>query len=420
MTTQGSNAPLQFNYIPYPLWRRKMPLPLKWALKPLLGRYYPVAEDTHDVPTLDDVTGYLTRFGLLPERDETDIRAALTDAPAPVAIADAPHPPAYTDKSAHIPAQWDATERVIVTWSVNFPPLWELHAQIVEAITPVADVQINVNHPLWAQAVRLYLAQRGEAHLGRVLFYHLPTDDIWIRDYGPVVGLDDTGKRVAVTMIYDPLPNYPQARDNAMPERWAAHEGIPVHPLDLHNEGGNLWSDGQGTLLMTNQVYRLNPDIRRDDLLARLHDAFAFEKLVLLPRLRLEETGHVDLVVKLADANTALVSAPDAAFTGDRLRAATKQLRRERNARGQSYDVVVLPTPPLYVNWFGFPIRRSYTNALTVNGRVLVPVYGVETDSRALRTYEAAMPEHEIIPIDCTIGANGGGAVHCLTREVPR
>lgn len=397
-----------------------MPPPLKWALRPLLQRYYPVTEDRRTVPTVNDVTGYLMRFGLLPGMDEANIRATLNDVPATIEIADPPHPPAHTDKPAHIPAQWQPTERIIVTWPVNFPPLWEMHAQIVEAITPVADVQININHPMWAQAVRLYLAQRGEAHLARVLFYHLPTDDIWVRDYGPIVGVDDAGKRVAVNMIYDPLPNYPQERDDAMPERWAAHENIPVNKLELRGEGGNMWSDGAGTLLMTNQVYRQNPDIRRDELLTRLHGAFTFKKLVLLPRLRLEETGHVDLLVKLANVNTALVSAPDAQFTGDRLRAATKQLRRETNARGQRYDVVVLPTPPLYVNWFGFPIRRSYTNALTVNGRVLVPVYGVETDNRALRTYEVAMPDHDIIPIDCIIGANGGGAVHCLTKEVPR
>jgi agmatine/peptidylarginine deiminase len=30
------------------------------------------------------------------------------------------------------------------------------------------------------------------------------------------------------------------------------------------------------------------------------------------------------------------------------------------------------------------------------------------------------MPSHDIIPIQCAVGANGGGAVHCLTKEVPK
>jgi agmatine/peptidylarginine deiminase len=29
------------------------------------------------------------------------------------------------------------------------------------------------------------------------------------------------------------------------------------------------------------------------------------------------------------------------------------------------------------------------------------------------------MPAHEFVPIDCRAAINGGGAVHCLTREIP-
>lgn len=412
----------QFNYVPYPLWRRKMPLPLRLALEPVLRRYYPIAEDRRKVPTVNDVAGYLARFGLLPpDVSETDVRPELAGVPARLELVDTTARPATTDQTARMPAQWEPTERIMLTWPVNFPPLWAGHAEMVAAIAPAAEVQINVNHPVWAQAVQLYLGWRGGINLERITYYHLPTDDIWIRDYGPVVCLGANGERVAVNMIYDPLPNYPQARDDAMPDLWAAHEGIPVHPLELHNEGGNLWSDGAGTLLMTNQVYILNDTIRRDDLLARLHHAFEFEKLVLLPRLRLEETGHVDLLVKLANADTVLASSPDGALlTGDRLRRAADQLRRERNAAGDRYNVAVLPTPPLYVNWFGYPIRRSYTNALTVNGRVLVPTYKLPMDEHALEIYEDAMPGYKVVPIDCSVGANGGGAVHCLTKDVPQ
>jgi agmatine deiminase len=43
----------------------------------------------------------------------------------------------------------------------------------------------------------------------------------------------------------------------------------------------------------------------------------------------------------------------------------------------------------------------------------------VSTDGEALDVYRRAMPDHEIVPIDCAPTANGGGAVHCLTKEVP-
>jgi agmatine deiminase len=204
-----------------------------------------------------------------------------------------------------------------------------------------------------------------------------------------------------------------------MVNRWAAHRNIPMQPLDLHTEGGNIWSDGQGTLLMSNQIFISNPYYDRDRLLEYLHTVFEFEKLIITPRLTLEETGHVDLLLKLASADTALVARADSFSTGEVLRKTRRLLERESNAKGQPYRVIELPNPSLYMNWFSYPIRRSYTNALTVNGRVLVPVYGITLDEIALRTYADAMPDYEIIPIDSHIGINGGGAVHCMTKEFP-
>src|SRR5690606_28186092 len=132
------------------------------------------------------------------------------------------------------------------------------------------------------------------------------------------------------------------------------------------------------------------------------------------------ETGHVDLLVKLADAQTVLVTEPGDSVNNERLRQTGELFRKTTNARGQHYNVLELPGLPQYFNWGLFSIWRSYTNALTVNGRVLVPVYGEKTDETALRVYEQAMPQHEIIPIDCRVGINGGGSVHCMTKEVPR
>ncbi|MEO0560643.1 MAG: agmatine deiminase family protein [Chloroflexota bacterium] len=414
MTQRGSNRFLQFNYIPYPLWRRKLPPGISIAAHALLQRHYPVVVD-RTIPTLNEVMGYLRRFNLMADIDADTLTRYVDH----VVVTDPAREPVETDDAIRLPAQWEPIERVMLSWPIAFPPLWPTHMQMTEAIAPVATVQVNVPHPLWGAAVLAYLAEQSTVDLEHVTIYHLPTDDIWVRDYGPFVGFTSEGNRAVVSMTYDPLPNYPQTNDNAMPARWAAYEGLPLHRMAFHGEGGNMWSDGAGTLLMTNQAYILNPAMRHDTLLETLHKAFNFEKLVLVPRLRVEETGHIDLLVKMASADTLLVSAPDGLFTADRLRAARSQLLRARNAAGDRYQIIPLPTPPLYFNWFGFPIRRSYTNALTVNGRVLVPVYGLHSDEVALRTYEQAMPGYTIHPIDCTVTANGGGAVHCLTKEVP-
>jgi len=75
---------------------------------------------------------------------------------------------------------------------------------------------------------------------------------------------------------------------------------------------------------------------------------------------------------------------------------------------------------PGYRNWGISRIWPTYTNALTVNHRVVVPTYGhPDRDAAALAVYRQVMPDHEIIGIDARIAANAGGTVHCLTMQIP-
>ncbi|MEO1645596.1 MAG: agmatine deiminase family protein, partial [Chloroflexota bacterium] len=292
-------------------------------------------------------------------------------------------------------------------------------AEMIEAISHVATAEILAPSELWAQAIAVYLASRGKANMDNVCFLVLRTDDIWIRDYGPMIGISENGERIAVNATYDVLPQYPQADDDGMGRRWATHHDLAVQPLHLHTEGGNLWSDGAGTLLMSSQILYSNRYYTRDRMLDYLHGIFDFQKAIITPRLTLEETGHVDLLVKLARADTVLVSKAESPSTAEVMRKAKRLFERETNAQGTPYRVLELPTPSLYLNWITYTIRRAYTNSLTVNGRVLVPVFDIPEDDIALRTYETALPDYEIVPIASRIGINGGGAVHCMTKEVP-
>ena len=159
-----------------------------------------------------------------------------------------------------------------------------------------------------------YLQSRGnlsDALYDNVKFLVVPTDDIWVRDYGPIVGFNGTGGRVAVNAYYNRHAQYPQQNDDGMVAFWSTHTKTPIVPLGLKTEGGNLLSDGQGTLLMSDGIYANNPQFTREELDAHLHSIFDFEKLIITPRMTFESTGHIDLLVKLADPQTVLVSAPN-------------------------------------------------------------------------------------------------------------
>lgn len=411
---------LRFEDIIYPVWRRKVPTLLKHLTDPLYKAFYPVDIDLQAPEDALTMAQYLVDWDIMPHSGIASLADELERCAAPISVlTSSAKAEAYTGAPVRIPAQWEQMERILMSWGRMYPQVWDMHAQMVEALSQVVRVEILVPTDLWARAIAVYLDWRGKAKTANLEFLILPTNDIWIRDYGPIMGISPTGQKVAVNAIYDVLPHYPQAADNAMTEHWAAQHHIPVMPLNLHTEGGNLWSDGQGTLLMSSQLFFSNRYYTRDTVLEYLHTVFDFQKAIITPRLSLEETGHIDLLVKLANPNTVFVSAATSFTTEEALRKCKRLFQRETNAKGESYEVIELPTPPLYLNWFSYTVRRSYTNALTVNGRVLVPTFKIPEDELALKLYEKHMPDFEIIPIDSSIGIHGGGAVHCMTKEVP-
>ena len=62
----------------------------------------------------------------------------------------------------------------------------------------------------------------------------------------------------------------------------------------------------------------------------------------------------------------------------------------------------------------------TYVNSLILDNQVFLPVYQQPEDAQAIAVYHSVLPEYEIVPIDCyNIYNLYGGAIHCLTREVP-
>ena len=149
-------------------------------------------------------------------------------------------------------------------------------------------------------------------------------------------------------------------------------------------------------------------------------DGLGAETLIVVPPLRMEDTGHVDVFVKLATPDTVLVTEPRSIVNGRRLTEAAEVLDAAATRSAAPIVSWRCPACPHYSNWGIVRVWPNYTNALTVNGRVMVPTYrDPERDAAALAVYRQVMPEHEIIGIDARIAANAVGTVHCLTMQIP-
>ena len=413
--------PIQLGYAAKPWWKFERYRRLKPILMPICRRFYPVGADVVPPADIGALAEWMQRWRLLPARlaraaAEQQLQA-LASGPVETVKAEG-RPTRASDEVLRLPAEWEASEAVVITWPVLYPGLWNFYRDLVAAIAPAARVDVLIPHAIYTPAVLAYLGD-GWQDDRRLRLLVCATDDIWIRDYGPLTCIDKAARRVMVDAIFDP-PEMNFANDDSFPGRYAAHQGLPSRHLALHLEGGNLWSDGQGTILTTEGLYTRNAPTPRESVRQQLLEGLGAETLIVVPPLRMEGTGHVDVFVKLVTPDTVLVTEPGSLINGRRLAEVAGALRASRNAAGGGYRVVALPSVPGHCNWGVSRIWPSYTNALTVNHRVLVPTYGLpQHDAAAIAVYRQVMPDHEIIGIDARVAANAGGTVHCLTMQIP-
>ncbi|WP_280446916.1 agmatine deiminase family protein [Nocardia brasiliensis] len=397
-------ARLHFDYSANPWWKWRY----TWWLAPELAAFYPAMTELRPPATGAAMARWLHRWRLLPPG--VDVEAAAGEiARSTVPILDIPSAatPSEHGTPLRLPAEWEPVERVLVAWPYLFPGLWPFHQNLVRAIAATTPVTVIAPTPLFAAAVALHLpGPRIDYAVARL-------DDIWIRDYGPLVGTDDAGRRVAVDTRYRPPPAIFTGHDDSFPGRWAAANQLGWRHLPLRLDGGNLWSDGQGTILTTSLLFHRNRFRGRARVRELLSATFDVHNIIELPPLKGEFTGHVDLIVKPADGETVLATEPGRGVN---------RARRQRIIdilRHAGYRVVELPYLPAYLNW-QVPVWRSYTNALTSNGTVFLPMFdAAEADRAAVRAYQRAMPDHHIVGVPAGVPAGSGGTIHCLTMQIP-
>ena len=273
------------------------------------------------------------------------------------------------------------------------------------------------------------------------------TDDSWMRDFGPIFVKqhakpphDDAHATAAPLALHDfhfdgwGGKYEVRADDDLVPQLIARQYGWPIWIHDWVLEGGAIDVNGQGTVLTTRQCLleaNRNPHMDQAALEAAIHQALGTQHMVYLPGgIAGDDTdGHIDDVARFLNPTTVALVVPAEGHPDHAIGQRNRQaLREARDQRGQPFEVIELPAPEPVS--FDFPADRfqpggraplpcSYANFLITNGVVFVPTFGQASDEPALRTLDAAMPEHTIVPIRCEWLAVGLGTLHCLTMQQP-
>ena len=87
--------------------------------------------------------------------------------------------------------------------------------------------------------------------------------------------------------------------------------------------------------------------------------------------------------------------------------------------REAGLDLVRIPSPGRVTDKTGAVIPASYANFLLTNELVVVPQFGVSNDAPAVAAFGELFPTRRAVGLPARAILSGGGAFHCMTREIP-
>src|SRR2546421_420035 len=253
------------------------------------------------------------------------------------------------------------------------------------------------------------------AHL--LHFVSLPVKGMWVRDYGPAFV---RGREGGITILDAEYLETDRPEDDKAPSELAALLRLPVAPVPLTCEGGNLLSNGQGlclsttTLVARNAHRGYNPQ-RVVDILAKF---YGFRQVTLLKPLLSEPTGHIDMFATFVAPNVVVVGEYDPKIdpvNADILNENASVLAGGRTAFGP-LRVVRIPMPS---NHGG--LWKTFTNVIYANGTLIMPTYGsdLEAQKEAMDTYSRLLPDWEVVGVDATSVIKQRGSLRCLSINIP-
>lgn len=343
-----------------------------------------------------------------------------------------------------MPPEWAPHQMTLMTWPDN-RDTWpgvrlnraeHVYADILEALAPYEKICLLVANDEAHQAAAAMIQKRN-IDWSRIRLIRMPTNDVWIRDYGPMTlfrkdGSDEKPRRIMCDWRYNAWGGkYPPFDDdNKVPYRLADLFDFPLVSPGMILEGGAVEVNGSGFVLTTESVL-LNPnrntEMSRFQIEKNLRTYLGVEHVIWLKRgLRGDDTdGHIDDLARFVTPWTIVTSVSDDRGDPnyDILRENRKMLQQAADCQGKHFEVIELPLPATRIDDKTVDgsefVPASYANFYIANGCVLVPLYDKRYDDQVLKLFKKLFPDRKVMGIPCTDLVWGQGSIHCITQQVP-
>lgn len=230
-------------------------------------------------------------------------------------------------------------------------------------------------------------------------------NDYWCRDFLPI----QVKSNRYVQFVYDPSyykhPKYSHLKTNTGQIKCVNPNQLEFSSIVL--DGGNLVYF-ENIAIVTDRVFKDNPRIEPFKLQNIVIELLELEKLIVIPAIPYELTGHADGMVRFLNTDTVVVN--------DFTKCTSKSYLNKLKKSLHDFEQVLLDNN-FSANSNTDDATGDYLNHVCIGRKVVFPAYGIETDESAFRTLENCYPSKELVPVSCNSLAKKGGVLHCATWQ---
>ena len=339
-----------------------------------------------------------------------------------------------TERNRSFAAEWDCQDGILIAWphagtdwAYMLDEVTACYVQLAKAVLQ-DDERLVIVAP---DADEVRTALGSDVDWSRITIVELPTNDTWVRDYGPIA-LWHEGKMTLADFTFNAWGmKFAADCDNLVTSR-LDERGVFNMPVlnyrDLVLEGGSIETDGNGTVMTTTCC--LTAPNRNDAMSREQVEQVLLERLGCVKMLWLDNgaltgddtDGHIDTLARFAPGGVILYTGcddPDDEHF-ESLMQMEEDLKAFTDAKGDHYHLIKLPLPDAMFDEIS-RLPATYANFLVTNHQVLVPIYGQpEKDLMACQLIGDAFPGRKVTGIDCQALICQHGSLHCATMQLPK
>lgn len=284
-------------------------------------------------------------------------------------------------------------------------------------------------------------------------------NSFWYRDCGPICFYYGDNDDVAM-LDFGYYPG--RALDDSLPSHIHHQMNLPNYHTEIEWEGGNCLVDGAGMVFSSDAIYGGNADrygqltwdghnynsinyttktpLSNAETKAALRSLIGQRATYILPAYQYDGgTGHIDLYADMYDENGFVFTTMPSNYsnwvdyrTGV---ANIDSLCSYKSIFNTDYYTMAEIPFPCTDNGGNFSSQtqydqqytRTYSNHTFVNNVIMQPVFspvvnGLPTAAWDLANYnaiQAAYPGYTLYPVDVREFDGSGGAIHCITKQIP-